>query len=118
MASFKVMATLMSSSTYANQDESSTPIDMTKYIGMISSLLYQTVSCHDITFSVCLCGHYQSCPKEYYLSSLKRIMKYLKGTTNLGQRYPKGSVCNLVGYSDSDYASCKIDRKSTNGTYS
>lgn len=43
-------------------------------------------------------------------------MKYLKGTTNVGQWYPKGSICDLVGYSDSDYAGCKTERKSTSGT--
>jgi hypothetical protein len=30
--------------------------------------------------------------------------------------YPKGSNFNLLGYSDSDYAGCKVDRKSTSGT--
>jgi hypothetical protein len=30
--------------------------------------------------------------------------------------YPKGSFFHLLGYSDSDYAGCKVDRKSTTGT--
>jgi hypothetical protein len=30
--------------------------------------------------------------------------------------YPKGSTFDLIGYSDSDYARCKVDRKSTSGT--
>jgi hypothetical protein len=30
--------------------------------------------------------------------------------------YPKGAHFILIGYSDSDYISCKIDRKSTSGT--
>lgn len=25
--------------------------------------------------------------------------------------------CGLIGYSDSDFAACKLDRKSTSGTY-
>ena len=29
--------------------------------------------------------------------------------------YPKGARFQLVGYSDSDYAGCRIDRKSTSG---
>ena len=29
---------------------------------------------------------------------------------------PKGSTFDLIGYSDADYAGCKIDRKSTLGT--
>ena len=30
--------------------------------------------------------------------------------------YPKGVKFELVGYSDSDYAGCKVQRKSTSGT--
>jgi hypothetical protein len=29
---------------------------------------------------------------------------------------PKGSTFDLIGYSDSDYVGCKVDRKSTSGT--
>ncbi|VFQ69229.1 unnamed protein product [Cuscuta campestris] len=43
------------------------------------------------------------------------IMRYLAGTLNVGLWYPKGSTCHLVGYSDSDFAGCKLDRKSTSG---
>ena len=48
--------------------------------------------------------------------AVKRIMNYLKGTKNVGLWYRKDSVCNLIGYSDTDYAGCKTDRKSTSGT--
>ena len=30
--------------------------------------------------------------------------------------YPKGSTFDLIEYSDSDYAGCKVDRKSISGT--
>nr|GEW99207.1 hypothetical protein [Tanacetum cinerariifolium] len=39
--------------------------------------------------------------------------RYLKGTSTLGLYYPKCSGFNLKGYSDSDYAGCNMDRKST-----
>nr|GFD34081.1 hypothetical protein [Tanacetum cinerariifolium] len=37
------------------------------------------------------------------------------GTPNLGLWYPKGSGFDLKAYSDSDYAGCNLDRKSTPG---
>jgi hypothetical protein len=43
-------------------------------------------------------------------------MRYLFLTPNLGQWYPKRSHFELFGYSDADYAGCKVDRKSTFGT--
>jgi len=43
-------------------------------------------------------------------------MKYLQETINVRLWYPADVSLNLVGYSDSDFASCKIDKKSTSGT--
>ncbi|XP_050875851.1 uncharacterized mitochondrial protein AtMg00810-like [Lathyrus oleraceus] len=74
MDSCKQMSTPMGSGTYVDQDESGTSIDITKY---------------------------RANPKESHLTAIKRIMKYLKGMTNVGLWYPKG---------------CKTDRKSTSGT--
>ena len=48
--------------------------------------------------------------------ALKRIFRYLFGTQNLGLWYPKKSSLELIGFSIADYASSKIDRKSTSGT--
>jgi hypothetical protein len=48
--------------------------------------------------------------------AIKRILRYLVYTPYLSLWYPKGSTFNLFGYSDSDYAGCKVDRKSTSGT--
>ncbi|GJY02643.1 retrovirus-related pol polyprotein from transposon TNT 1-94 [Tanacetum coccineum] len=58
---------------------------------------------------------YQVNLKESYLAVVKRIFRYLKGTLNLGLWYPKGSGFDLKVYSDSNYAGCNLDRKSTSG---
>jgi len=91
-------------------------VDQTKYRGLIGSLLYLTSSRPDIMFAVCLCARYQANPKESHFKVAKRILKYLKGTTNVGLWYPSHSPIHLIGYSDSDFAGCKLDRKSTSGT--
>ena len=66
--------------------------------------------------SVCMCARFQSDPRECHLVAVKRILRYLVSTPCFGIWYPKGSTFNLIGYSDSDYAGCKVDRKSTSGT--
>jgi hypothetical protein len=43
-------------------------------------------------------------------------MRYLVHTPKFGLWYPKESTFDLIGYSDVDWAGCKIDRKSTSGT--
>ena len=48
--------------------------------------------------------------------AVKRILRYLVHTPNLGLWYPKGSTFDLLGYSDLDYAGCRVDQKSTTRT--
>ena len=63
-----------------------------------------------------MCTRFQSNPKETHIITAKRIIRYLKETSNLGLLYSKDSSLSLVGFSDADYGGCKIDRKSTSGT--
>jgi len=91
-------------------------VDQTKYRGLIDSLLYLTASRSDIVFAVCLCVRYQANPKESHFKAVKGILKYPKGTSTVGLWYPSHSLIHLIGYSDSDFAGCKLDRKSTSGT--
>ena len=63
-----------------------------------------------------MCARFQASPRESHLKATKRILRYWKHTQNVGLWYPKGAKFELVGYSDSDYAGCKIERKSTSGT--
>jgi hypothetical protein len=67
--------------------------------------------------SVCMCARFQASLKECHLVVVKRILRYLVHTHNLDLWYPKGSTFDLLDYSNSDYAGCKVERKSTTGTY-
>ena len=96
--------------------ENSIKVDVTSYRGMIGSLLYLTASRPDIMYATCLCARFQADPRDLHLVAVKRILRYLKGTPNLGLWYPKESGFNLVGYTDSDYAGSVVDRKSTSGS--
>jgi hypothetical protein len=49
------------------------------------------------------------------LKALKRTLRYLKYTPNIGLWYPKGTNPILIGFSDSDFAGSLVDRKSTSG---
>ncbi|GJY51219.1 hypothetical protein Tco_0442066 [Tanacetum coccineum] len=94
-------------------DLSDKAVNETQYRGMIRSLMYLTGSRPDIQFPICLCAKYQANPKESHLIAIKRIFRYLKVTSSLGLWYPKCSGFDLKEYSDSDYAGCNMDRKST-----
>jgi len=116
MESCKEASTPMPSSCYMDADVAGKGVDQTKYRGLIGFLLYLTASRPYIMFVVCLCARHQANLKESHFMAAKRILKYLKGTTNVGLWYPSYSPIRLIGYSDSDFVGCKLDRKSTNGT--
>ena len=105
----------MATNGHLDLDEGGNPVDQKFYHSMIGSLLYLTAPRPDIMFSVCMCAQFQAAPRECHLIAVKKILRYLKFTPNIGLWYSKGVHFDLVGFSDSDYAGCKVDRKSTSG---
>ncbi|GJU13912.1 hypothetical protein Tco_1136308 [Tanacetum coccineum] len=67
----------------------------------------------------CLCRAfvpaYQEASKTSHIEAVKRIFRYIKGTTHLELWYPKGTGIETVVYADSDHAGDYVDRKSTSG---
>ncbi|GKG22413.1 hypothetical protein Tco_0387716, partial [Tanacetum coccineum] len=58
---------------------------------------------------------YMANPTEQHMAAMKRVLRYIKGTLELGIFYKRGGSKSLVAYSDSDYA-CDLDsRRSTSG---
>ncbi|KAJ1704622.1 hypothetical protein LUZ63_004403 [Rhynchospora breviuscula] len=112
----KSLDTPMGKSANIDADEKGKPMDITLYRGIIGSLLYLTASRPDIMYAVCLCARYQANPKESHHKAVKRILRYVKGTQNLGLWYGKQTELDLVGYTDADFAGDRMDRKSTSGT--
>jgi hypothetical protein len=105
----------MATNGHLDLDEVGTIVDQKLFHSIIGSLLYITASRFDVMFRVCMCGRFQASPREVHLMVAKRILIYLKHTPNIGLWYPKDVQFKLIGYSDSDYAGCKVDRKSTSG---
>nr|GEV12619.1 zf-CCHC domain-containing protein/UBN2 domain-containing protein [Tanacetum cinerariifolium] len=58
---------------------------------------------------------YQENPKTTHLEAVKRIFRYIRGTTYLGLWYPKGTGIETIVYVDSDHAGDYVDHKSTRG---
>nr|ABF95048.1 retrotransposon protein, putative, unclassified [Oryza sativa Japonica Group] len=116
MEDAKPIKTPMPTNGHLDLDENGKCVDQKVYRSIIGSLLYLCASRPDIMLSVCMCARFQAEPKECHLIAVKRILRYLVHTPNLGLWYPKGCDFELLGYSDSDYAGCKVDRKSTTGT--
>src|SRR5688572_28583818 len=115
MKDAKPAKTPMGTDGHTDLNKGGKSIDQKAYRSMIGSLLYLCASRPDIMLSVCMCARFQSDPRECHLVAVKQILRYLVATPCFGIWYPKGSTFDLIGYSDSDYAGCKVDRKSTSG---
>ena len=113
----KSISTPMHPSQVLEADKDGEKVSESLYRGMIGSLLYLTASRPDLQLSVGICARFQSNPKQSHLNAVKRIMRYLVGTTNLGLWYEKGTACNVTGYYNADFAGDRVERKSTNGYY-
>nr|GEV86450.1 copia protein [Tanacetum cinerariifolium] len=87
----KPMKTPISSDTKLTKDEEYESVDSTKYRGI------------------------KEAPKTSHLEAVKRIFRYIKGTTHLVLWYPKGTGIETVVYADFDHAGDYVDRKSTSG---
>ncbi|GJS89169.1 copia protein [Tanacetum coccineum] len=59
----------------------------------------------------------QEAPKTSHLEAVKRILRYIKGTTHLRLWYPKGTDIEIVVYADSDHAEDYVERKKSLAYY-
>jgi hypothetical protein len=84
LAKLMVIKTPMGTNGHLDLDMGGTLVDQKIYCSMIESLLYLYASRSDIMLSVCMCEKFQPAPKDCYLRAIKRIMRYLVLTPNLG----------------------------------
>jgi hypothetical protein len=54
-------------------------------------------------------------PRYPHLKAVKKILRYVKGTKDLGLFYQKTNIFELAGYVDSDWCGDINDHKSTSG---
>ena len=90
-------------------------VDSSLYRSMIESLCYLTTSRPDISYSVGVCARYRANPEESLMTTLTRIIKYVKTAANFGMWYSKDTNDVLAGYSDTNWAGNVDDRESTLG---
>lgn len=127
LADCKPLATPMSTSHVLLPDDSPLLADPSRYRQTVGALQYATLSRPDIAFAVNKVCQFMHAPTENHWAGVKRILRYLQGTINLGLwiRHNTGYQLqafsdshwspNLQAYSDSDWAGCPIDRRSTGG---
>ncbi|GJR18597.1 hypothetical protein Tco_0967124 [Tanacetum coccineum] len=88
--------TLMVKKSKLDEDPQGKAVDLTRYSGMIGTLMYLTTSRPDLVFAVCMCAQYQAKPTEKHLHA--------------------DSCIALIAFADADHAGCQDTRKSMSGS--
>jgi len=86
------------------------------YREAVGSLIYiATLSRPDIMYAVSMVSRFLNCYSNVHWNAVKKIFKYLKGTSSYGLMYCGNKESNVKSYSDVDYAGCLDTRRSTTG---
>jgi histone deacetylase 1/2 len=83
------------------------PEDATKYRSVVEALQYLTLTRPDLAFAV-----NKVCQ---FLHAVKRILRYVRGTSGFGIMITKSPSTLLSAFSDADWAGSIDDRRSTGG---
>ena len=76
------------------------------YLSAIGALMYLATCTHpNIAFPVNLLARYSYAPTRRHWNGIKHILRYLKGTSDMGLFYSKESKQQLLGYADAGYLS-------------
>lgn len=86
------------------------------YRELIGSLLYiSTMSRPDITFAISYLSRFLDKPTKTLWTAAKRILRYIKETIDYSLVYEKNTNNEINIYTDADWGTDKVDRKSTSG---
>ncbi|XP_019186544.1 PREDICTED: uncharacterized protein LOC109181247 [Ipomoea nil] len=107
-------------STPASTTQPVTPSDEpfdnpTQYRRIVGALQYLTITRPDLSDAVNRLCQFMHTPTVNHWGMVKRVLRYVKGTLNYGLRLSPSPTTSIHAYSDSDWAGCPIDRKSTSG---
>lgn len=81
----------------------------------LSKLIYLTVTRPDIVFTVHILTQFMQHPCQAHMEAALHLLRYLVGTPNQGILLASNSAAQLHAYSDSDWATCPMTRRSTTG---
>jgi histone deacetylase 1/2 len=91
------------------------PEDATRYKSIVGALQYLTLTRPDLAFAENKVCEYLHSPTTVHWTVVRRILRYVKGTNDVGLKITRSSSLILSGFSDADWVGDIDDRKSTCG---
>ncbi|XP_022020226.1 uncharacterized mitochondrial protein AtMg00810-like [Helianthus annuus] len=115
MTSCNPVATLVDCNVKLSATSSPEYDNPNQYRSLAGALQYLTFTRPDISYAVQqVCMHMHS-PRIDHWNALKRIIRYLKGTSSFGLTLGSSADVSLRAYTDADWAGCLDTRRSTSG---
>lgn len=87
----------------------------TDYRALVGSLQYLSLTRLDVAYAVNRLSQFMHKPTDLHWAALKRLLRYLKGTSNYGITIHRDSPLRLHAYSDADWAGDRDTYISTTG---
>ena len=91
------------------------PTNKERYQRLVGKLIYLTHTRPDISYAVSAVSQFMHNPSDRHMGAVNRILAYLKSSPGKGIMFSKHGHLDIMGYTDSDFAGSKLDRKSTSG---
>jgi histone deacetylase 1/2 len=98
-----------------HEEELLGPEDGTRYRSIVGALQYLTLTRPDLSFSVNKVCQYLHSPTCVHWSAVKRILRYIRFSSDIGIRICRSNSRLVSAFSDADWAGSVDDRRSTGG---
>lgn len=85
------------------------------YRSTVGALQYLVLTRPDIAYAVSKVSQFLQTPTDRHWIAVKRILRYLRGTSSSGLHIRRTTDLSLHAYADADWAGCPDDRRSTSG---
>ncbi|CAN1787836.1 Retrovirus-related Pol polyprotein from transposon RE1 [Linum perenne] len=89
--------------------------DPSLYRRLVGSLIYLTSIRPDVAYAVQVVSQFMATPCTPHLAAVHHILRYLKGTPDLGLFFSSTGSAYITAYANVDYAGCLDNRRSTSG---
>ncbi|GAV57746.1 LOW QUALITY PROTEIN: hypothetical protein CFOL_v3_01282, partial [Cephalotus follicularis] len=90
-------------------------VDKERHQRLVGRLIYLSHTRPNIAYAVGIVSQFMHDLQTLHLEVVYRILRYLKSTPGKGILFSRYDHLNLEAYTDADWASSRVDRRSTSG---